>query len=303
VCGTIVDHETFEDVMTARRQQSGFTLIELLVVVSIIAVLAAISVGAFFRVRASQQEKLTGEKVIQIQKVLQQQISAVLDNARTESIPDLVKRYARNDPDAAKAIWAYIHLRKNFPETVTEARSPIMLRDIDSNGNILPSIGLNIPPDRAFLANIPATAATLTPNEQSAVCLYVSLTKIERRGMQTGLNDAMTQQLDGQMVFADTFNIPLSFARFLSTSEMQSAPYTAVTSAMKDPLDPRGRLSTLPAAYQTELMTAIGGGRLFNNTNFLPTVVSAGSNKKFDPAQTGDDIYGYRLNVEGRTGN
>lgn len=292
-----------------RNRAAGFTLIELLVVVAIIAVLVALSAGVFFRVRAGQQEKLAGDKVIQIQKIVQQQVSAALDNARTQPIPDVVKAYAQNDPDRAKSIWAYLHLRKNFPENVTEARSPV----------VLPGTALGIPPqiifqpDAAFLT-IPSTATTLNADQQAAICLYVSLMKVERRGMGTGLTDAMTQQIAGQMVFADTFNVPLSFRRLFNPAEAQNKPYVAnPLQASKDPLDPLGKLALLPANYKLDLMTAIhtpAAGvpqRQFDGTNFLPTVFSYGLNKKpeIDNANQpfGDDLFGYRLNVEGRTGN
>ena len=140
-------------------RRTAFTLLELLVVVAIIAVLSALAAGALFRVRASQQEKLAGDRASQLQKMLTQQVSAALDTARATqaSMPDIVKEYSQFDPDRAKAIWAYLHLRKNFPQNVAEARSPI----------ILPGTALGkpaqliFPAPAVFLDRIPAAAATL----------------------------------------------------------------------------------------------------------------------------------------------
>ncbi len=290
--------------MLMRRRTTGFTLIELLVVIAIIAVLAALSAGAFFRVRAAQQEKLTGEKIIQIQKVLLQQWSAVLDTARKEPIPDIVKAYAQNDPDRAKAIWAYLNLRKEFPESVAEARNPIIL----SGTALSISPQVVFPAQQVFLNNVPAAAASLTADQQASLCMYVALTKIERRGMQSGLTDTMTVRIGDQTLFADTFNTPLTFRRFFAAAELNGKPYvTNATTPNKDPLDPLGKLATLPPAYRVDIQAAIGGGRVLNNLNFMPTVVSYGLNKRLDVDGTGqpsgDDIYGHRLNVEGRTGD
>ena len=48
-------------------------------------------------------------------------------------------------------------------------------------------------------------------------------------------------------------------------------------------------------------------GRAFNDSNFIPSVISYGLNKKLDidgaGEPNGDDLLGYRLMVEGRTGN
>lgn len=299
--------------MLTRRRTAGFTLIELLVVISIISVLAALSAGAFFRVRAAQQEKLTGEKIIQLQKVLQQQITAVLDTARKEPIPPIVLQYAQYDPDRAKAIWAYLHLRVNFPETVAEAQS----------GVFLGSPATLVLPRNEKIWSMVSGAGTLTPDEQAAACAYAFLTTVNRRGMESGINDAMTGKVGNYVCFTDTFNKPITFRRLFYTSEMDAKPYTATTFVGKrDPLDPLGKLQTLfvgptalTAAQQADLLQAIGGKRMLNGSNFMPTFISSGLNRVFNPAlpttpalaltynPNGDDLFGYRLNVEGLTGN
>ena len=104
---------------------------------------------------------------------------------------------------------------------------------------------------------------------------------------------------------------------------MDAKPYTATTVAGKrDSLDPLGKLQTLfvgpmalTPAQQADLLQAIGGNRILNGSNFMPTFISSGLNRVFNPTlpttpaqvltynPNGDDLFGYRLNVEGLTGN
>jgi prepilin-type N-terminal cleavage/methylation domain-containing protein len=298
------------EMITTRRANAGFTLIELLVVVAIIGTLVALSAGAYFKVRQSQQEKLTGETVSKLQKMFLQQWTAALDNAKKEPIPDIVKAYCQFDPDRSAAVWSYLHLRKNFPENVIEARSPVVLGAVAPT---FPTATTIFPTQQIFLDRIPAAATSLSVDEQSAVCLYVALVEVNRRGMESGIGDSMTANWPPDSaataqykVFMDTFGRPICFRRLLSTPEMQAKPFT-IQSANKDPLDPLGKLPGLPANFKSAIETAIGGSRTLNNTNFIPSIFSYGINRvrDFDASNNpiGDDIHGYRLNVEGRTGN
>lgn len=293
-----------------QTRRAGFTLIELLTVIAIIAVLAALGAGAFFRVRANQQEKLTAETVTKLQKTLRQQWTAALDNAKKEPVPDILKAYCQNDPDKTAAVWAYLHLRKNFPETVLEARSPVQLPPLPPTFLSATTI---FPPQQVFLDQVPAAAGSLSADEQSAICLYVSLTAINRRGMESGITDNMTinwpQGLPAASqykVFSDTFGLPIAFRRMLSNTEMQVAPFSKPGLMNRDPLDPLGKLKTLPIANRTALQLAVGGGRVLGDitySNFMPTVFSYGMNKKSDfsgPDPIGDDVLGYRLETEGK---
>ena len=314
----------FEMRLHRHQRTAGFTLIELLVVVAIIGVLVALSAGAFFRVRASQQDKLTGEKIIQQQKSFFQQFSASLDDAKTHPIPDIVKQYARDD-DRAKAIWAYIHLRRDFPESFAEAQSlpPAPLPATYPPGVYLG--GLLVLPRNEKIWNMVQGSGGLSADDQAAVCAYAFLTAVNRRGMESGIGDQMTSQVGGFTVFVDAFQKPITFRRLHSTAEMQGKPYVPnPLNLNKDPLDPQGKLPALfggtglPAAQQADLLYAISPSmelffpgklriQLTNRSNFIPTFISSGLNKKFDVdaagQPNGDDLYGYRLNVEGRTGN
>ncbi|MFO0936633.1 MAG: type II secretion system protein [Gemmataceae bacterium] len=293
--------------MLTPRRKAGFTLIELLVVISIITLLTALGAGAYFRIRTSQQEKLSGDRVSQLQKSMLQQWQAVLDTARKEPIPAVVMSYALNDPDRAKSIWAYLHLRANFPETVAEATSNVTL-----GGQVVLQANQKV-------ASMVTGAGALPADEQAAVCAYAFLTAVNRRGMESGINDSMTGKVGTGtqfVVFTDTFNRPITFRRFFHTAEMDLKPFTAnpAPAAPHDPLDPLGKLpalfaasSPLTAAQKADLLSAIGGSRTPDNSNFIPTFSSSGINRVFDPVvggnPSGDDLYGYRLNVEGRTGN
>src|SRR4051812_37835853 len=114
---------------TRTPRPAGFTLIELLVVISIIALLAAISASAVVRVRASQQAKSNDMTVDKIQKALDQQWKAVVDDVKAKngkrSVPPTVVTFCQGDEKRAEALWIYMQLRNEFPETVVEAKSGV----------------------------------------------------------------------------------------------------------------------------------------------------------------------------------
>lgn len=58
-------------------RRGGFTLIEILVVITIIAILTALSVGAFFRVRSAQQTSNSQGTLSKLDTLMMARSSAV----------------------------------------------------------------------------------------------------------------------------------------------------------------------------------------------------------------------------------
>ena len=121
------------------HRRGGFTLIELIVVIGIIILLAALTVGAVFRVREAQLEKNTNTTLQKVHIGFMQQWDATRDQIAAEQIPVPIRTMTqqvtqagnppsyRFDPARAKAVWMKLRMRQEFPSNFGEARSTMSL--------------------------------------------------------------------------------------------------------------------------------------------------------------------------------
>ena len=151
--------------LTKPARRRGFTLIEILVVISLIAVLAALSVGALFRVRAAQQTNNTEGTLGKLDTLLMARWSAVLVNAKNP--PDLLIAYCDGDKERAVSLYTYAILKNEFPQSYAE------VADITVGGVSLKK--------RAVFNKVTLTTAA-NVNEESAALLYASLMETGTRG-------------------------------------------------------------------------------------------------------------------------
>jgi prepilin-type N-terminal cleavage/methylation domain-containing protein len=105
----------------ARR---GFTLVELLVVLGIVALITAISAGAAIQVIAYARASNTQTKMQTLLDILSRQWSAVVRQARNETIPPSIVSMAGGDQYRAKVIWIKLRLKQEFPMNFSEALYP-----------------------------------------------------------------------------------------------------------------------------------------------------------------------------------
>ena len=344
--------------MTAlhHRSRAGFTLIELLVVVAILAVLSAIGVGAFFRVRASSEIKANETTVAKMTTGLNKAWSAGRDSAEKEFKDNTysaqiakITEIAGGDRDRAKALWMYFRMINEFPQTFLQAKSSTPFTvTIGTSTYITPPL----PPKRTYLANAGIAATTAVPSsadvaaEQAAALLYILITEKGSRGelfadeAAGALTGKVTIGTNEFKVFSDTYGKPLTYARFATNTEIQSAPFVKAGAASQDPFDPTNKLrvstiaspnpwlvngTQITAAEITAVANSLGLTGF--GVNWLPSIICAGPNRNFDglnvapspPAPPGtlatglatipidnnstDNILGYRLRREGERGN
>jgi prepilin-type N-terminal cleavage/methylation domain-containing protein len=258
-------------------RRAGFTLIELLVVIGIMALLAAIAVGTYFRIQAGQYVKNTEATLAKINTQFGRLQRAVVDQAEKEfrernlapqpgggvnNIDDLIA-LCGGDKDRAKSVWVYFRLKNEFPQTFVEANSNTVLYDTSNNTRF------KLPPRRAFMANSYISAAvTPTPpppplpapfttvrqvlESQAAALLYLIVTEKGNRGedfgdLATGSTAVDTTVYNGASTgtfraFKDAWGTPIIYVRFATNTEINGSPYTKSGATSNDPLDPKGRL-------------------------------------------------------------
>jgi prepilin-type N-terminal cleavage/methylation domain-containing protein len=253
-------------------RRAGFTLIELLVVIGIMALLAAIAVGTYFRIQAGQLAKNTEATLAKVNTQFGRLQRAVVDQAEKEfrernlapqpsggvnSIDDLIS-LCGGDKDRAKSVWVYFRMKNEFPQTFVEANSNTVLYD---SGN---TARFSLPPRRTFKANtyISAAVAPSSPpsplttkqvlESQAAALLYLIVTEKGNRGeefgdLATGATAADTSVYNGASsatfrAFKDAWGSPIMYVRFATNTEINGSPYVRSGATSNDPLDPKGRL-------------------------------------------------------------
>lgn len=297
---------------TRSARRAGFTLIELLTVIAILAILAALVVAGISRVKTAQQAKVTDQTLLKLQKALEAQWKVTCDKCRDDrrafeklrSPGDFknVFDYCDQDIDRAEGAWMYLNLRRNLPQTFTEARSNVTLVDPVGGGTVV-----SLPPSATF-RSVPASGGSAT--EQSSALLYLILSQ-GGRGSNFALDDAMQgSQLTIASInmpgFRDAYGTEIAFQRFYESDEVNAPPFVrarpGISNPLNDPLDPVGRIALWgTAARRTALSNLVGVN--INGRNRVATVWSAGANKAFDPSGTTDDQFGFRTTREGNKGD
>jgi prepilin-type N-terminal cleavage/methylation domain-containing protein len=257
-----------------RTRRRGFTLVELLLVVALMAVLVALSTGAYFRIRASQLVRATEATESKLNTLLDKRWKAV----RTQATDDLnantpasqaVLTFAGNDKDRARVIMTYLKFKNEFPTTVTEACTPI-------------TIGTTVvyQPRSVFTSQFGGAGATGTGTpEESAALFYLAVTATGNRGetagpdgtqQQTGdvsltvTSPSGTQAIKPMRAFMDSWGNPIMFVRQAYQPELNSPPYVQAGAVARDMADPPvrsgttqpGKLTTLTTTWTTANLTA-----------------------------------------------
>ena len=301
--------------VTPTNRRTGFTLIELLVVIALIATLAALSAGAFMRVRAGQMKSASEATLNKLGSALQNRKTAIIDSVKEDhrknqgQWPNALAA-ANGNSDVAESLLIYAKMKNELPMTFAEARVGTILTTTTGSINL---------PARASFSSLPNSPPTNDPVE-SAICFYLAVTTSAGGGAVLDGDGLQQQTTDvafnggNYRVFKDSWGTPITFVRQAYTPELRLAPYIRVGQEH----DPYDQTIKLPA-----VMTANPGlwGQItwskptYANipaaypgaVNFEMTVVSAGPNKLWEADLFGgtdnDNLLGYRLRRQDAKGD
>lgn len=294
-------------------RRPAFTMVELLVVVAIIVVIAGLLSAAVFYTIGGQQSRNTEATVRTAYKVLTEQWSYVVNQAKKETPSPVVKAMAQvsdGDPTGARArvLWTKVRLMEAFPITYAEVNNNAKGTDpvcvfLYGSASQAPAIPLGQQKYRtAYQRNLGSGTLyqdnTGTSATESAACLLMALS-VSRGGSslsadQLGKFVADSDQ-DGVNEIVDGFGNALAFYRFAwgtaplpggANGGIQGLNPAAIGSrnfALADPLDPNGLLLTWASGKGTPRATfhalahpiALAGSTT-NTWYVIPVIVSAG---------------------------
>lgn len=306
----------------ARRP--GFTMVELLVVIALIATLAALSVGAVFRIRTAQQKSSTEATLQKLDTKLQQKLRAIQEQVRDprrqqDAAYQTALNMANGSHDIAQAILMYAYTKQQLPMTFAEANPPLTPYAVDMT---IGGYTLRLQKSPIF-ATLPA--GTGGP-EESAVCIHVALSTLGNEGLEQQIGDAPS--LPGLKCYVDAYGQPIYFNRLAfggdAGTELNGPPYVKAPVAVNtfDPFYPKqtnGAYRNLSVDYGVPnvalLWAATAPATLGNwsstpaaypgQVNHTAALISAGNDKDLLGLglYSGDNIVSYRLRKEGQKGD
>jgi prepilin-type N-terminal cleavage/methylation domain-containing protein len=232
------------NVRASRR--SAFTLVELLVVIAIIAILVSISIAAVMKTVQVRQRSLTQSSINSLYVALMSHQKAVIDNAKQQpskygqGTPAF--NLAGGDPHRAQVLYIKGCLKAQFPMTYAEAITGA------------PAVG--VPGEPAYQRLLGSTTSK-NPASESAACLLMALTAVDRRGVNVSkdfMGSLQIQDSDGDGIkeIVDMWGHPVVFVRWPMPADatvadgnynmMKSWDTAYLTEKFHDPQDPLGTL-------------------------------------------------------------
>ena len=197
----------------SERKRPGFTLVELLVVISIIILMITLTLGAIVKFRDVGPRVATKSNLKSIKAKLDAQWKAVLDKARTDTIPTAVAAtlaFPVSDP-RGRAQYIQLKLEQAFPVSFSEVMTatPSAVGVWPSYSTYLNDIGVT-----------PGNAATIAPIEvQQAICLLMALRSgpsnpgIDREEIGSTATQYLTVGPNKVYGCTDAWNKPVLFTR------------------------------------------------------------------------------------------
>ncbi|MGL6095446.1 MAG: prepilin-type N-terminal cleavage/methylation domain-containing protein [Fimbriiglobus sp.] len=304
---------------TVPPRRGGVTLIELLTVIAVIGIIAAIGTAAYMAATGGQRDKNTDATLQKLHALMTKRYTVLFEEARAEvkagRAPASLMTVCDNDPERAAAVWAYLKLKVGMPTTHAEASADAAFT---SGANTVTH------PKLAIFGSGLANAGT--PEEQSATCLFLALTKGGAGGVAFDIDAGLQQNIQegpAGSVFVDGYGKPIAFVRMAYQTELNAPPFSPPTGTNRDPLDPSGRVpktAISPALWTSAALasfwTAVTAGHIpganvppaYNGAQrWVPTLVSGGNNMKlgalFGTDDDGiDNLVSYRLRA-GQKGN
>lgn len=320
--------------MTARQRvrlagRHGFTLIELMVVLLIILVITALTAGAAARIVAMQRRSNSQQTIQKLASALERQWTAVVDNAKDDTMPSGMLTWAGGDQVRARAMWTKLKLRAAFPTNYSEALSAPSVPYLSTS---------EVPwePRYASQLNQAGITSGSTPPapEEAGVCLLMALS-IARRGASLDTDILGTASVQSTAnpsvkVLVDSWGQGLGFYRFpwgstltvkktlpeMTLADMQpvdptdpqrrlmdpswnsssnSSDITAFENAIGHPIHDPNNATWTPISYAVWPFIVSGGPD--KKLGLVPTTVSLPGTMAEDPATPGaanDNIYSSR---------
>jgi prepilin-type N-terminal cleavage/methylation domain-containing protein len=317
-----------------RTRRAGMTLIELLIVMTIISIMASLSIGAVFKLRESQMKSFTETNLQKLASALDQQWKAAIDQFRDDlknvnanptqaALWNWCQTTANADQRRATVIYIKARLKAEFPVTIDTAKNPV--KGLPGNINIAKP---------SYLQALSSVSSSAGNEEwESAALLYLALSQ-GRRGMaafnpddidpsaiQTRPTPPQPPLPNNQQfkIFVDAWGQPLRYYIFpYSNDELNGPPYFTPPQGNlndkrgKDPQDPEATLDGFqsPAFQAIHPLLLKAGVR-----HLIPVVASAGRDGQWGidqnwmqilpggQDQANDNIYSYRLRQVGARGD
>ena len=324
------------------RPRGAFTLLELIVVLTLISLLAALTISAIFRFREGQRETNTNTHLTKLQMEFEKQWRAKVELINKETPPAdhrrVDERCLRKPGHGSGQGAPY--------EVAIAGRVSAELQRVErchgyeSQSAVSPHVYRVKPAFRTALRN--STAVELVPESQSAALLVLILSQGAGGSTTEADGIARTAMMDFPQtnntlmqfrVFADEWGNPIGFRRWADDdmtdvfAELNQPPHVPIQSPIApggllktDPQDPEGRLQ-MPQQfwftpqngpnYRIQALALLVTPKLqnpFDGRNRGPFIMSAGKNGLYyippnGPFETDrDNLYSYRLARAG-TGN